>query len=76
RVNGKRYSKTLETGTTLTAARNALRNVLSKADDGEHVPPSRMTLNMWFDQWLAIGAPGRGKRAVSERTKERYTQLL
>jgi integrase len=40
------------------------------------VAPDRTTLQAWIDHWISIGAPGRRKRKVGNRTLERYAELL
>ena len=75
RVNGKRFSKTIR-GSTLTEARKELRALIRSGDTGEHVDPVKLTVEQWLDEWLRIGAPGRKQEEVSERTRERYAQLL
>jgi integrase len=74
RVNAKRVSVAF-TGTK-TEARGKLRNLLDAVSKGEHVDPSKITVGEWIDQWLDAGAPGRKKKRVSQRTLERYGQLL
>jgi integrase len=76
RANGKKQSVTLPEGTSKTDAKKRLRELLGQVDKGEFVEASTMTLNIWLDRWLDIGAPGQRKEPVSPRTKERYTQLL
>jgi integrase len=73
-IEGKRYKKTI-TADSKSDAQKELRRLL-KAGDGSHVTPSKITVGKWIEQWLAIGAPGRKQEEVSERTKERYAQLL
>src|SRR5216684_1088201 len=74
RVNGKRVSVAF--GGTKTEARGKLRSLLDAVSKGEHVDPSKITVGQWMDQWLDAGAPGRKKKRVSQRTLERYGQLL
>jgi integrase len=74
RANGKRTSVTFMG--TKTEARGKLRSLLDAVSKGEHVDPSRITVGEWIDQWLDAGAPGRKKKRVSQRTLERYGQLL
>ena len=35
-----------------------------------------MTLGAWFEHWVSTGTPGKRKRKNTERTVERYAQLL
>jgi integrase len=74
RANGKRFTKTFHG--KLSEARKELRALVRSGDTGEHVDPSRLTVAQWIDQWIAAGAPGRRKQKVSQRTLERYEQLL
>jgi integrase len=75
-IEGKRYKKTI-TADSKSDAQKELRRLLKAGDDGSsHVTPSKITVGKWIEQWLAIGAPGRKQEEVSERTKERYAQLL
>jgi integrase len=74
RVDGKRHGVTFHG--TLTEARKELRKLIRSGDTGEHVTPNKTTVAAWIDQWLKAGAPGRRKKKVSQRTLERYEQLL
>jgi len=74
RVNGKRYSKTFK-GTKGEAVKE-LRRLLRSGDTGEHVEPDRSTVAQWITEWIEAGAPGRKKKRVSQRTLERYANLL
>jgi len=74
RVNGKRFTKTVRG--TLGDARKELRARLRDADTGDHVDPTKVTVGDWIEQWLDAGAPGRRRKKVSQRTLERYGQLL
>ena len=42
----------------------------------EHVGPDKITLGQWIEEWLEAGAPGRRRKKVSQRSLERYQQLL
>jgi integrase len=74
RVDGKRFTKTFRG--TLTEARKELRALIRSGDTGEHVAPDRISVGAWLDQWIKAGAPGRRREKVSQRTLERYEQLL
>ena len=74
RIDGKRHAKTFHG--TLTEARKELRRLIRSGDTGEHVAPNKITVTAWIDQWIKAGAPGRRKKKVSQRTLERYEQLL
>jgi integrase len=74
RIDGKRFTKTVKG--TLTEARKELRALQRAGDTGEHVDPTKKTVGQWIDQWIEAGAPGRRREKVSQRTLERYTDLL
>jgi len=74
RVNGKRCAETFHG--TLTEAKARLRDLLNSADKGAHVDPTKLTLAQWAEQWIAAGAPGRKKRKVTDRSVQRYEELL
>lgn len=74
RVGGKRFTKTIHG--TLTEARKELRALIRAGDMGEHVDPTKLTVGEWIEQWLDTGAPGRRRKKVSQRTLERYAELL
>jgi integrase len=74
RIEGLRFEKTFRG--TLSEARKELRRLLKSGDDGQHIAPSKVTVEQWTTQWLQAGAPGRRRKKVSERTLERYSQLL
>jgi integrase len=73
-IDGQRYSKTFSG--TKAEARKELRKLVQSGDDGDHVEPTKITVGQWIDQWLEAGAPGRRRKKVSQRTLERYGQLL
>ncbi|MCW1990948.1 UNVERIFIED_ORG: integrase [Bradyrhizobium japonicum] len=74
RIGGKRFTKTIRG--SLSEARKELRALIRAGDTGEHVDPVRLTVGAWIEQWLDAGAPGRRRKKVSQRTLERYAQLL
>jgi integrase len=74
RVDGKRFTQTFHG--TLTEARKELRARVRSGDTGEHVDPSKKAVGQWIEEWIAAGAPGRRREKVSERTLERYADLL
>jgi integrase len=67
RVDGKRFSKTFQG--SLAEARKELRKVLQRADDGQHVAPSKITVAEHLRAWLD------GVTDISPKTLERYRQL-
>jgi integrase len=78
-VGGKRHREWLN-GSRADANRR-LRELAAKADAGEHVPASRITLAAWAAEWLTLLARGeasgmRRKGRVTPRTRERYKELL
>ncbi len=74
RLDGKRFTKTFHG--SIGDARKELRRLIRSADVGEHVGPDKVTVGEWIDEWIAAGAPGRKKKRVSQRTLERYADLL
>ena len=74
RVEGKKFTKTFHG--SLSEARKELRRLIRSGDVGEHVAPDKLTVGDWVDQWIEAGAPGRRREKVSERTLERYRDLL
>jgi integrase len=78
-VGGKRHREWVN-GTRSDANRR-LRELTARADAGEHVPGSRITLEAWAAEWLSLLARGeasgmRRKGRVTPRTRERYQELL
>jgi integrase len=68
------------TGTRSDAARR-LRELTARADAGEHVRTSGLTLEAWAKEWLLLLTRGehgsvRRRGLVSPRTYERYEELL
>ena len=74
RINGRRFTKTVHG--TLSEARKELRALIRSGDTDEHVAPDKIKLSEWIDQWIGAGAPGRKRKRVSQRTLERYEELL
>jgi integrase len=75
RIEGKRLAKTIR-GTKAEALK-ALRELQHAGDRGEHVEPDKMTVEQWIEHWLASGCPGnKNRKAVGQRSAERYAQLL
>jgi integrase len=75
RVNTRRFTKTVK-GPKSTAQK-ALRDLLHASDTGAHVAPDKVTLGLWIDHWISIGAPGnKRRREVGQRSIERYAELL
>jgi integrase len=82
-IRGKRYTKTVAAGSKADAQKQ-LRALLHSGDTGQHVDPSKITLEHWIDQWLQLlkRAPNsdserkRKRGLVNPRTVERYGQLL
>jgi integrase len=50
--------------------------LITEIEAGGYVEASKMTLGQWIDQWIEAGAPGRRRKKVSQRSLERYGQLL
>src|SRR3954471_7553489 len=74
RIDDQRFEKTFHG--THAEARKELRRLLKSADDGDHVAPTKITVGQWIEKWLDAGAPGRRRKAGSQRTLERYAQWL
>jgi integrase len=74
RIGKKRFAKTFHG--TFADAKKELRRLLHSGDTGEHVAPDKATLAGWAEQWIAIGCPGRSKKVVGNRSRERYEQIL
>src|SRR6266404_3629669 len=74
RHDGRRFTKTFRG--TLGEARKELRALVTSGDTGEHIDPTKKTVGQWLEEWLDAGAPGRRRKKVSQRTLERYGQLL
>lgn len=72
--DGKRHTKTFQ-GTKAEAQRE-LRAWAKSGDTGEFVAPTKITVEQWMEEWLDAGAPGRRRKKVSQRTLERYGQLM
>src|SRR5262245_55980067 len=50
--------------------------LVSELKGGTYIDPSKLTLGQWIDQWIEAGGPGRRQKKPSQRTLERYGQLL
>ena len=74
RVAGERHTVTYRG--SLSDARKELRRLLRSGDVGEHVAVDKITVQQWIEQWLDAGAPGRRRKKVTQRSLERYGQLL
>src|SRR5215471_16100409 len=74
RIGARRYEVTFKG--TRDEAKKELRSLLKDGDDGAHVDPSKKTVGAWVNEWTELGCPGRRRKKVSERTLERYSQLL
>ena len=72
----KRKQKWITFRGTKREAQVELAAVITEMNKGAYVDPSKLTLSQWIEQWLEAGAPGRKQRKVSQRTLERYGQLL
>jgi integrase len=61
---------------TKREAQTECSRLITGISDGSHVEPSKLAVGEWITQWLEAGAPGRRRKKVSQRTVERYGQLL
>jgi integrase len=74
RVAGRRVSQTFRG--TKRDAQKELRRLIRTSDTGAAVLPSKITLAMWGETWIKMGAPGRRRQEVGRRSLERYRELL
>jgi integrase len=75
-VAGKRRRKWHSFKGTKREAQTECARLISEMKSGEYVETSKLTIEQWIDQWLETGAPGKRQKKVSQRTLERYGQLL
>src|SRR3954452_22100114 len=75
-ATGKRRRKWHTLKGTKREARIECSRLVTALTGGSYVETSRLTVGDWITQWLEAGAPGRRRKKVSERTLERYGQLL
>ncbi|MES5485929.1 site-specific integrase [Bradyrhizobium sp. INPA03-11B] len=76
RINGKMQSQTMPEGTTRAEARTKLTELVDARNKGNAVETSKLTVAQWFERWIELGAPGRRRERVGQRTLERYEELL
>jgi integrase len=57
-------------------AQERCAKLIADLKSGGYVESTKLTVGQWIDQWLDAGAPGRRRKKVSQRTLERYGQLL
>jgi len=69
RVNGRRFSK--EFHGSLSDARKELRRLIQSGDSGQHIPPQKLTVSHWVNEWLALKEAKRRRKTVL-----RYRELL
>src|SRR3979411_2205270 len=50
--------------------------LITEMKSSGYVQPSKLTVGQWIDQWIEAGAPGRRQKKPSQRTIERYGELL
>ena len=81
RIDGKRFTATFKG--TLQEARKELRRLVHSGDTGEHIEPTRVTVEQWCSRWLELlarqpseGESKRRRGLVSARTLQRYGELL
>lgn len=74
--NGKRKRKWHSFKGTKREAQVECSRLIAAIKGSGYIEPSKLTVEFWIDQWLDAGAPGRRRKKVSERTLERYGQLL
>jgi integrase len=81
RHGGRRFTTTFHG--TLKEARTELRRLVQSGHSGEHIDPTKMTLEAWIEKWIALNqrhaveTDGPRRRGlVNRRTLERYEELL
>jgi integrase len=52
------------------------RRLVREIDTGDFVMTDNSTVAQWIEHWLSIGCPGRKRKAVGNKTRERYGELL
>jgi integrase len=57
-------------------AETECRRLVREIDTGDFVMTYNSTVSQWIEHWLSIGCPGRKRRAVGNKTSERYGELL
>src|ERR1700752_249349 len=75
-ATGKRKRKWHSFKGTKREAQVECSRLITAMSGGSYVEISKLTVSNWITRWLEAGAPGRRRRRVSERTLERYSQLL
>jgi hypothetical protein len=75
-ATGKRKRKWHSFKGTRRQAQIECARLITEIEAGGFVEPSKLTLGQWVDQWIEAGAPGRRRKKVSQRSLERYGQLL
>ena len=75
-ATGKRRQKWHTFRGTKREAEIECARLITEMGAGEYVETSKLTVGQWIDQWVEAGAPGRRRKKVSQRTLERYGQLL
>ncbi|MGX9426945.1 MULTISPECIES: tyrosine-type recombinase/integrase [Bradyrhizobium] len=75
-ATGKRKRKWHSFRGTKRQAQIECARLISDLSGGTYVEPSKLTVGQWIDQWIEAGAPGRRQKKPSQRSLERYGQLL
>lgn len=75
-TTGKRKRKWHSFKGTKRGAQIECARLITEIEKGEYVEISKLTVGQWIDQWIEAGAPGRRRKKVSQRSLERYGQLL
>lgn len=75
-VTGKRRRKWHSFTGTKRGAQIECARLITEIEKGGYVDASKLTVGQWIDQWIEVGAPGRRRKKVSQRSLERYGQLL
>src|ERR1700748_2492932 len=75
-ATGKRKRKWHSFKGTKREAQIECSRLITDMKGGAYVDASKLTVGQWIDQWIEAGAPGRRQKKPSERSLERYSQLL
>lgn len=75
-ATGKRKRKWHAFKGSKREAQKECARLISELSTGSYIESNRLAVEDWITQWIDAGAPGRRRQRVSQRTLERYSQLL
>src|SRR4051812_49637130 len=75
-ATGKRKRKWHSFKGTKREAQIECSRLVTTLSGGSYIEASKLTVGQWIDQWLDAGSPGRRRKKVSQRSLERYGQLM